>query len=89
MPGSSEVFLGGVLAYSDKIKEKILGIDKNLIGKYGAVSSEVVIKMAQGVSKFKADIGIAVSGIAGPSGGTNENLWGLYISVFLAREKRK
>ena len=51
MPGSSEVFLGGILAYSDKIKEKMLGIDKKLIRKYGAVSNEVVIKMAQGVKK--------------------------------------
>ncbi len=90
VPGSSEVFLGGVLAYSDKIKEKILGIDKNLIGKYGAVSSEVVIKMAQGVkSKFKADIGIAVSGIAGPSGGTNEKPVGLVYICFSSAGKEK
>ena len=90
VPGSSEVFLGGILAYSDKIKEKMLGIDKKLIRKFGAVSNEVVIKMAQGVkSKFKSDVGIAVSGIAGPGGGSDEKPVGLvYICYSSASRDR-
>ena len=90
VPGSSEVFLGGILAYSDKIKEKMLGIDKKLIRKYGAVSNEVVIKMAQGVKrKFKSDVGIAVSGIAGPGGGSHEKPVGLvYICYSSASRDR-
>jgi len=90
VPGSSEVFLGGLLAYSDKIKENSLDINKNLIRKYGAVSREVAIQMARGVkNKFNSDVGIAVTGIAGPSGGTEEKPVGLVYICYSSAGKEK
>ena len=73
IPGCSKYFLGSVVAYSNDIKENVLGISRKLIERYGAVSEEVVEKMAYQIrKKFKSDIGISTSGIAGPSGGTKE-----------------
>ena len=73
IPGSSNYFLGSIVAYSNDIKENMLGISRKLIERYGAVSEEVVEKMAYQIrKKFKSDIGISTSGIAGPSGGTKE-----------------
>ncbi|MCK4746475.1 MAG: nicotinamide-nucleotide amidohydrolase family protein, partial [Bacteroidales bacterium] len=71
VPGSSAYFLGSVVAYSNRIKEEILGVKPEIIEKHGAVSREVVEQMAEGVRKhFGADYSIATSGIAGPDGGT-------------------
>jgi nicotinamide-nucleotide amidase len=71
IPGSSEYFAGGVVAYSNAFKEKLLGVDPSLIEAHGAVSSEVAGAMAEGIRhKTAADIGVAVTGIAGPTGGT-------------------
>lgn len=71
--GASQVFEAGFITYSNHIKEHILSVDQKAINSSGAVSEEVVIKMAQGaLSKSNADIAIAVSGIAGPTGGTKE-----------------
>ncbi len=71
IPGSSDVFLGGVVAYNNLIKENILGVPKDLLTKHGAVSEPVVQSMAFGIQKaFKTDWAIGISGIAGPSGGT-------------------
>jgi len=73
IPGSSEYFSGGVVAYSNEIKENILSVSKSKIVNYGAVSKQVVEEMAKGVRKlYKTDLAIATSGIAGPSGGTEE-----------------
>jgi nicotinamide-nucleotide amidase len=73
IPGSSAYFKGGIIPYSNEIKEEILGVPKSTLVSYGAVSEETVKEMAAHVRKnFKADIGIASSGIAGPSGGTPE-----------------
>ncbi len=73
IPGSSEYFKGGVVAYSNEIKHDILGVDRESIERYGAVSREVVEQMAEGVRlKFGADFSIATSGIAGPGGGSEE-----------------
>ncbi|MCK5170904.1 MAG: competence/damage-inducible protein A [Bacteroidales bacterium] len=73
IPGSSEYFLGGVVAYSNEIKENVLSVSKRNIVNYGAVSKQVVEEMAKGVRKlYKTDFAIATSGIAGPSGGTEE-----------------
>ena len=73
IPGCSKYFLGSIVAYSNDIKENMLGISRKLIERYGAVSEEVVEKMAYQIrKKFKSDIGISTSGIAGPSGGTKE-----------------
>jgi PncC family amidohydrolase len=76
--GSSEYFLGGVIAYSDKIKERELGVPKSHITRHGAVSKETALSMARGVRrKFKSTYGLSVTGVAGPGGGTKEKPVGL------------
>jgi len=71
--GSSNFYKGTVVAYSNEVKENILGVNPLDIQKYGAVSQEVVEQMASGVRKLlNADIAVATSGIAGPTGGTTE-----------------
>jgi PncC family amidohydrolase len=71
--GSSDYFSGGVIAYSDKVKKSVLSVSTSVLHKFGAVSEEVVKEMAKGVKKlFGTDVGIAVSGIAGPTGGSRE-----------------
>jgi PncC family amidohydrolase len=73
VPGSSEYFPGGIIAYSDKIKIEVLSVSALTLRNFGAVSKEVVGEMASGVRKLiKTDVGIAVSGIAGPSGGSEK-----------------
>ena len=70
IPGSSKIFHGGVIAYNNSIKQRILGVPEELINTYGAVSKQVVESMAEGVQKkFKVNWAISVSGIAGPTGG--------------------
>jgi len=83
IPGSSRYFMGSVVAYSNEIKEKMLGVKKKSLASYGAVSEQVVREMAAGALKhFGTDYSIATSGIAGPDGGTNEKPVGLvWISV--------
>ena len=71
VPGSSNYFRGGVIAYSNELKEKFLGVDTALLARYGAVSSAVAKAMAHGIrTKTSADIGLSVTGIAGPTGAT-------------------
>lgn len=78
VPGSSDYFLQGVVAYSNEAKINALGVSPALIEKYGAVSSQVAEAMAQGIKeKARSSLGIAVTGIAGPSGGTPEKPVGL------------
>jgi len=73
VPGSSDYFKGSVVAYSNEIKENILGVIHKSLIDHGAVSKEVVIEMAGGVQqKFNTDYSIATSGIAGPGGGTDK-----------------
>lgn len=73
VPGSSEYFTGSVIAYSNEIKENILKVKQNSLIKYGAVSSQVVEEMAEGVMRlYNTDYAVATSGIAGPAGGTEE-----------------
>ncbi len=68
--GSSAVFAGGAVAYSYDLKESILGVKKDTLTNYGAVSEQTVKEMAEGaITRFKTDYAIAVSGIAGPDGG--------------------
>lgn len=70
VPGSSDYFLGGIVAYAYEAKEKLLGVDHNTLLTYGAVSRETVTAMARGARlALGADISISVSGIAGPGGG--------------------
>lgn len=73
IPGSSDYFLGGIIAYSNEIKESILGVKKETLLKFGAVSQETAIQMAENVRKlFNSTYGISITGIAGPTGGTKE-----------------
>ena len=73
VPGSSEYFLGGVVAYAYEAKADLLGVSWDTLNTKGAVSRETVLEMARGVrQRMKADIGVSVSGIAGPGGGTPE-----------------
>ncbi len=70
VPGASDCFLGGVIAYSNEVKEKHLGISNELLRDFGAVSKQTAIAMAEGaVKKFGSDIGIGVTGNAGPTSG--------------------
>lgn len=72
-PGSSAYFTGGIIAYSNELKIRLLGVDPQLISDYGAVSREVVEAMAVGARKvIGTDYAIATSGIAGPTGGTED-----------------
>jgi nicotinamide-nucleotide amidase len=78
VPGASEVFLGGVVSYSNEAKERIVGVPVDLLVQHGAVSEEVARAMAVGVrERFAADWGLGITGIAGPSGGTEEKPVGL------------
>ncbi len=83
VPGASEVFYGGVNSYHNIIKNKVLGVSSRRLDKYGAVSHQVAVKMAEGVRDLmNSDISVAVTGIAGPGGGTEEKPVGLvYIAV--------
>ena len=81
--GSSGQFKGGVVAYTDEIKKEILGIKTSTLKKYGAVSLKTAEEMAASIrKKFKSDIGVATTGIAGPAGATKKNPVGtVYIAV--------
>ena len=71
IPGSSRIFNGGIIAYNNSIKQDLLDIPEEIINKYGAVSKQVVELMAKSVQKkFKVNWAISVSGIAGPTGGS-------------------
>ena len=73
VPGSSGWYRGGITAYSNEIKQNLLGVSADSLEKQGAVSEQVVCEMAEGVrNKLKADFAVATSGIAGPTGGTEE-----------------
>ena len=85
--GSSDYYLGGVVSYNNKAKMELLGVKKQTLEKFGSVSEETVREMAQGVkSLFKTDLGISISGIAGPTGGSPEKPVGL-IYIGLSSEK--
>ena len=73
LPGTSDVFEAGIVSYSNQSKEKLLGVSEIEIENFGAVSQEVVIAMTKGVlEKTGADVALAVTGIAGPTGGSEE-----------------
>lgn len=73
VPGSSEYFLGSVVAYAYEAKAELLGVSWDTLNTKGAVSGETVLEMARGIRNLmKADIAVSVSGIAGPGGGTAE-----------------
>ena len=71
IPGSSHFYKGGIIAYSDEIKENLLGVSHETLESKGAVSEETVIEMVKGAMKsMNSDCAVAASGIAGPTGGT-------------------
>ncbi len=78
VPGSSDVFLGGIVAYANAVKEAQLGVPVDVLDAYGAVSAETAAAMAQGArDRLGADVAVSVTGIAGPDGGTEEKPVGL------------
>ncbi len=78
VPGSSASFVGGVVAYADEVKSSELGVPEELLAEHGAVSPEVAVAMAEGArGRLGADVAVAVTGVAGPGGGTPEKPVGL------------
>jgi len=84
VPGSSQYFKGGSVCYSNELKINDIGIDKDLIERYGAVSEEVAESLAKNIAqKNNTDIGIGITGIAGPDGGTEKKPVGLvFVGIF-------
>ena len=89
IPGSSKYFNGSVVAYSNDVKENILNIDKVLLKKYGAVSKQVALEMAQSIKTiFKTDIGVSTTGISGPGGGSADKPVGTIYICIIYKEKK-
>jgi nicotinamide-nucleotide amidase len=90
VPGSSEYFAGGLVAYSNQAKVKRLGVKLKTLNRHGAVSAQTVREMSRNVCRvFGCDLGIAVSGIAGPGGATKDKPVGLvYVGVSFERRTR-
>ena len=87
VPGSSDYFLGGIISYSNEAKVQLLGVERVVLERVGAVSRQVASEMAAGVrEKLRADLGIGITGVAGPSGGTARKPVGL---VFIAVSSSK
>lgn len=86
--GASDVFDWGVVTYSNGAKVDLLGVPQDLLDKHGAVSEQVAIAMAEGaLARSKADITIAVTGVAGPGGGTDDKPVGLVHFASAAKDK--
>ncbi len=83
IPGASDVYLGGVISYSNDVKETVLGVSHETLVSFGAVSEETALEMVEGARfTFSSDVAIAVTGIAGPGGEVPGKPVGLvYISV--------
>jgi nicotinamide-nucleotide amidase len=78
VPGSSEVFVGAIVAYADEVKAEQLGVPRELLERHGAVSAEAAAAMAAGArERLAADVSVAVTGVAGPGGGSDEKPVGL------------
>ncbi len=86
IPGSSDYFLGGIISYSNAVKEAVLGVPAATLAAHGAVSAETAGAMAEGARRVTgADIGVSVTGVAGPGGGTAEKPVGLaYLGLAVA-----
>jgi PncC family amidohydrolase len=83
LPGSSEWFLGGVIAYANAVKQGVLGVPSATLDRHGAVSAQTAVAMAEGARRLLgAELAVAVTGIAGPGGGTSTKPVGLtYVAV--------
>jgi nicotinamide-nucleotide amidase len=87
IPGASDVFVGGVITYANRIKRDLLGVD--CIDEYGAVSAETAVAMVKGVQKLcQSDVAISITGIAGPDGGSAEKPVGTVHFAFACGEKQ-
>lgn len=88
--GSSGIFEMGLVSYANRIKNEFLGVSNDVLNTVGAVSEETARQMALGITKLaKSDIGVGITGIAGPTGGTSEKPVGLvYYSIYLKREDK-
>ncbi len=88
--GSSSYFIGGVVAYSNRIKQEVLGVQEETLAQFGAVSEQTAQEMASGVrEKFHTDIGLSTTGIAGPTGGTPDKPVGLvWIGISIPENTR-
>ena len=82
--GSSNYFNGGVVCYNNDIKSDVVGVKNDILEKYGAVSEEVASELASGIAKkLNSDIGIGITGVAGPTGGTEKKPVGLiFVGIF-------
>jgi nicotinamide-nucleotide amidase len=88
VPGSSGCFKGGIVAYSNNIKMDLLGVDRRTLDVHGAVSRETAMEMARGLKKLlDPDISLSVTGIAGPSGGSDEKPVGTVFIGICAGDK--
>lgn len=83
VPGSSGYLLGGVVSYADRAKVELLAVDPDHLAAHGAVSAQVARAMAKGArERFGADLGVAITGVAGPDGGSDSKPVGLtYVAV--------
>ncbi len=88
IPGASAFFIGGVIAYQNDVKLQWLKVPLEILTQHGAVSSQTAIAMAEGCrSRFKTDVAVSITGIAGPSGGSPEKPVGLvYLAVAVSQQ---
>jgi PncC family amidohydrolase len=79
VPGSSDYFWGGVIAYANDVKQKLLNVREESLKRWGAVSAQVALEMAQGAREaLDAEVALSITGIAGPTGATAYKPLGLY-----------
>ena len=88
VPESSKWFKGAVVAYTNEVKTRILGVKAKTLEKYGAISEETALELAKGVrKKLKTDIGVSITGLAGPGGGTKKTPVGtVFIGAYDGKE---
>jgi PncC family amidohydrolase len=87
MPGSSAYFIGGVVAYANEVKGRVLGVSGETMAAHGAISEETVREMARGARRlFDTDVAISATGIAGPTGGTPQKPVGLVYVALAAQD---
>lgn len=88
IPGSSKVYKGGIIAYTDWVKRNLLDVDENMLSRYGAVSASVAQEMALGArNRLQADVAVSVTGLAGPDGDEYGNPVGTVFIGYADSEK--